>query len=168
MATFNKMIAIGNLARDPEIVDLSNGGKVASFTIAINNRKQNRETGEWENDPAFIECKVFNGSRNLADRVQEKLGKGDPCMIEARVVQERWTDKETGTNRSRLVFVCFDVQKLERAPANRNAPGSEYDESHYGGQPQQRPQQRPQQQEQPQAQPQQTYGGEQKEEDIPF
>src|SRR5690349_1215434 len=60
MANLNKVMLIGRLTRDPEMRSFSNGGKVAKFGFAVNNRKKNSATGQWENDPVFLDVEAFN------------------------------------------------------------------------------------------------------------
>src|SRR5262245_10230883 len=60
MANLNKVMLIGRLTRDPEVRMFSNGGKVASFGFAVNNRRKNQQTGQWEDEPCFLDCEAFN------------------------------------------------------------------------------------------------------------
>ena len=60
MANLNKVMLIGRLTRDPEVRTFSNGGKVAKFGFAVNNRKKNQQTGQWEDDPVFLDVEAFN------------------------------------------------------------------------------------------------------------
>ena len=53
MANLNKVMLIGRLTRDPEVRMFSNGGKVAKFGFAVNNRRKNQQTGQWEDEPVF-------------------------------------------------------------------------------------------------------------------
>ncbi len=115
MANLNKVMLIGRLTREPESRTFSNGGKVASFGFAVNNRKKNQQTGEWEDDPCFVDVKAFNREtgRKLADLVEQYLHKGHQAYIEGHLVLEKWQDKTTNENRSKLVVVLDDVQFLE-------------------------------------------------------
>src|ERR1700722_17490360 len=60
MANLNKVMLIGRLTRDPEVRAFSNGGKVAKFGFAVNNRKKDSQTGQWEDVPMFIDCEAYN------------------------------------------------------------------------------------------------------------
>jgi single-strand DNA-binding protein len=115
MANVNKVMLIGRLATQPEARTFSNGGKVINFRFAVNNRKKNQQTGEWEDDPCFLDVKAFNreNGRKLADLVEQYLHKGHQAYIEGHLVQEKWQDKNTNENRSKLVVVLDDMQFLE-------------------------------------------------------
>jgi single-strand DNA-binding protein len=137
MANLNKVILIGRLTRDPESRTFSNGGKVASFGFAVTGqRKKNQQTGEWEEEPCFVDVKAFNRGdpgqpgRKLADLCEQYLHKGDLAYIEGHLVMEKWQDKTTNENRSKLVVYLDDVQFLTpkadggmaRAPRQAAAP----------------------------------------------
>jgi single-strand DNA-binding protein len=114
VANLNKVMLIGRLTRDPEVRTFSNGGKVAKFGFAVNNRKKNQQTGQWEDDPVFVDVDAFNREtgRKLADLVEQYLHKGHQAYIEGRLKLDQWTDKE-GQKRSRLTVVLEDLQFLE-------------------------------------------------------
>ena len=115
MANLNKVMLIGRLTRDPELRSFQNGGRVASFGFAVNNSKKNKSTGEWENEPVFIDCDAFNREKGqkLADLVEQYLGKGKQCYIEGRLKLDQWQDKQTGDKRSKLKLIVDQVQFLE-------------------------------------------------------
>ena len=116
MANLNKVMLIGRLTRDPEARMFSNGGKVANFGFAVNNRRKNQQTGQWEDEPVFIDCKAFNRGDNgtLADRVEQTLRKGQQIFIEGHLTFEQWDDKNTGQKRSTLRVIVDNFQYLER------------------------------------------------------
>ena len=71
MANLNKVMLIGRLTRDPEIKTFSNGGKVANIGFAVNNRRKNQQSGQWEEVPVWVDLKAFNrdSGRKLADLI---------------------------------------------------------------------------------------------------
>jgi len=115
MANVNKVILIGRLTRDPETRTFASGGKVAAFGFAVTNRKKNQSTGQWEDDPMFIDCKIFNRGENgqQADRFQQTLRKGQQVFLEGHLVLEQWEDKNGGGKRSKHVLVVDNFQSLE-------------------------------------------------------
>jgi single-strand DNA-binding protein len=115
MANLNKVMLIGRLTRDPETRVFTTGGKVCNFGFATNNRKKNPTTGQWEDDPMFIDVKVFNRGENgtLADRAEQTLRKGQQIFLEGKLVLEQWDDKQTGQKRSKHVLVIDNFQYLE-------------------------------------------------------
>lgn len=125
MANLNKIMLIGRLTRDPELRSFSTGGRVAKFGFAVNNRKKNAQTGEWEDDPVFLDCEAFNRGEfgKLADLVERFLHKGSQAYIEGHMQLDRWDDKATGEKRSKLKVVVDAVQFLDPKPAGDGAPG---------------------------------------------
>jgi single-strand DNA-binding protein len=146
MANVNKVLFIGRLTRDPEARTFANGGKVVAFGFAVSNRKKNQQTGEWEDDPMFIDVKVFNRGEfgKQADLAEQSLRKGHQVFLEGHLVLEKWTDKKTNDPRSKHVLVVDNFQFLEpkaegaggggfkkpAAQASRQAPArdQEFDE----------------------------------------
>ena len=114
MANLNKVMLIGRLTRDPEVRTFSNGGKVAKIGFAVNNRKKDQSTGQWVDDPVFLDIDAFNREtgRKLADLVEQYLHKGNQVYIEGNLVLDQWTDKD-GQKRSKLKIVLNDLQFLE-------------------------------------------------------
>jgi single-strand DNA-binding protein len=114
MANLNKVMLIGRLTRDPETRTFSNGGKVANFGFAVNNRKKNQTTGEWEEEPVFVDVKAFNREkgRQLADLVEQYLKKGHQAYIEGHLQLDQWTSQD-GQKQSKLRLVLDDLQFLE-------------------------------------------------------
>jgi single-strand DNA-binding protein len=123
MANLNKVMLIGRLTRDPETRTFTNGGKVASFGFAVNNRKKNQQTDQWEDEPVFLDVKAFNreAGRKLADLVEQYLHKGNQAFLEGHLVLEQWQDKNDGSKRQKLVIVLDNLQFLE--PRADNAAG---------------------------------------------
>ena len=116
MANLNKVMLIGRLTRDPEIRAFSNGGKVARFGFAVNNRRKNQQTGQWEDEPCFLECEVFNRGETgtLADRMEQTVRKGHQIFIEGHLKLDQWNDKTTGDKRQQIKVVVDNFQYLER------------------------------------------------------
>ncbi len=155
MANVNKVMLIGRLTRDPEVRTFASGGKVAAFGFAVTNRKKNQQTGNWEDDPMFIDVKVFNRGENgrQADLAADSLKKGHQVFLEGHLVLETWEDKNGGGKRSKHVIVVDNFQFLERredvggeggsrsqAPARKPAParsapaaGPDYEVENQGG-----------------------------------
>jgi single-strand DNA-binding protein len=115
MANLNKVMLIGRLTRDPEMRTFANGGKIANIGFAVNNRKKNQQTGEWEDEPVFIDIKAANreNGRKLADLVEQYLKKGNQVYIEGNLVLDQWVDKNDGQKRSKLRVNMTDLQFLE-------------------------------------------------------
>lgn len=115
MANLNKVILIGRLTRDPECRTFSTGGKVAKFGFAVNNRKKNTQTGQWEDEPMFIDCEAYNRGEfgKLADRIEQYCKKGGQICIEGRLHLDQWDDKTTGQKRSKHKIVVDEMHLLD-------------------------------------------------------
>src|SRR5215471_20427229 len=118
MAAFNKVILIGRLTRDPECRTFSTGGKVAKFGFAVTNRKKNAQTGQWEDEPMFIDVEAYNRGETgkLADLVRDRCKKGSQIMIEGKLHLDQWDDKQTGQKRSKHKLVADTIQLLDPRP----------------------------------------------------
>lgn len=116
MANLNKVMLIGRLTRDPEVKTFSNGGKVAKMGFAVNNRKKNMQSGEWEDVPVWIDLKVFNRETGAkkADLAESSLKKGAQIFVEGHLVLEEWTGKEDGKKQSKLVVVVDNFEFLDK------------------------------------------------------
>lgn len=157
MATFNKVILVGRLTRDPECRTFNNGGKVARLGFAVTNRRKNAQSGQWEDEPMFIDCEAFNRgeSGHLADTIEKHCTKGSQILIEGKLHLDTWDDKATGQKRQKHKIVIDTMQLLDGKPAQ--------------GQPDTRPPAEQSSQPQPsQQQPQQQAWTPSTGEEIPF
>ena len=109
MASFNKVILIGNLTRDVELKHLPKGTAVCNLSLAVNRRWKN-EAGEEKEDVYFAECKAFG---KQAETIAQYVRKGHPLLVEGRLTREEWDDKKTGDKRSttRIMIETFQFLK---------------------------------------------------------
>ncbi|MDB6028109.1 MAG: ssb [Verrucomicrobiales bacterium] len=122
MASFNKVILIGNLTRDPELRYTPKGTAVAKIGLAVN-RVWKTDTGETKEEVTFIDVDVFS---RTAENVSQYLRKGSPVMIEGRLRLDTWDDKQTQQKRSKLGVVAENVQFLSAGrPADGGSTGGE-------------------------------------------
>ena len=123
MANLNKVMLIGRLTRDPEVRMFSNGGKVAMFGFAVNNRRKNQQSGQWEDVPVFLDIEAFNRGETgrQADLVEQYLHKGSQVFIEGHLQLDQWTAQD-GQKRSKLKIVVDNFQFLEPRGADGAAP----------------------------------------------
>ncbi len=114
MANLNKVMLIGRLTRDPEVRMFANGGKVAKFGFAVNNRRKNTQSGQWEDEPVFLDIEAFNRgeSGRQADLVEQYLRKGNQVFVEGHLQLDQWTSQD-GQKRQRLKIVVDNLQFLE-------------------------------------------------------
>jgi single-strand DNA-binding protein len=135
MANLNKVMLIGRLTRDPETRTFASGGKVANFGFAVNNRRKNTSTGQWEDEPVFIDMAVFNrgetGPRK-ADLAEQYLRKGHQVFIEGHLKLDQWTSQD-GQKRSKLSVIVDNFEFLE--PRGEGSRGPAPAPRRSGGQP---------------------------------
>ena len=115
--SFNKVILIGNLTRDPVSRSMPSGTILADFGLAMN-RRWKSPTGEDQEETCFVDVTCYN---RTADNVCRYLHRGSQALIEGRLRLDQWQDKQTGENRQRLRVVADTVQFLDRA----TPPGGE-------------------------------------------
>lgn len=96
MASYNRVILMGNLTRDVELRNLQSGNAVADMGLAVNERFKNRQ-GEWEDKTNFVDCTLWGRTAEVAS---EYLSKGSPVHIEGRLSYEQW--ESDGQKRSKL------------------------------------------------------------------
>ena len=94
----------GNLARDAELRETANGMAVLNFCVAVNDRRKNPQSGEWEDYPNFIECTLFG---NRASGVAPYLLKGTHVSVSGKLRQDRW--EKDGKKHSKIVIVVDEV-----------------------------------------------------------
>jgi single-strand DNA-binding protein len=126
MANLNKVMLIGRLTDKPQMVNFSNGGKVAKFRFAVNNRKKDPATGQWVDDPVYMDVEAFNRGEfgKLADLVEQYLDKGRQVFVEGHLRMDTWEDKNGGGKRSKLVVVVDNLQFLDSRPDGARAEGT--------------------------------------------
>jgi single-strand DNA-binding protein len=122
MANLNKVMLIGRLTRDPETRTFANGGKVAKFGFAVNNRRKNSSTGQWEDEPVWLDIEAFNRGDfgKNADLVEQYLRKGTQVFIEGHLQLDQWTAQD-GQKRNKLKIVLDNMQFLEGRPDGNGA-----------------------------------------------
>lgn len=119
-ASFNKVLLMGNLTRDPELRYIPSGQPVCSFTIAVN-RVYNSQAGEKKEEVSFIRVVVW---ARMAENCNEYLKKGSPVFVEGRLQSRSWEDKDGG-KRSTLEVVAQSVQFLSRGTSRTTDSSSE-------------------------------------------
>lgn len=108
MASFNKVILVGNLTRDPELRYTPKGLAIAKIGIAVN-RQWRTESGEQKEEVTFVDVDAFG---KQAETLGQYMRKGSPILIEGRLRLDQWDDKQTGQKRSKLGVVVEGFQFL--------------------------------------------------------
>ena len=107
--SINRVCVTGNLTRDPELRATQSGSQVLSFGIAVNDRRKNQQTGEWEDYPNFVDCTMF-GTR--AEAVSRFLAKGSKVAIEGKLRYSSW--ERDGERRSKLEVIVDEIEFMSR------------------------------------------------------
>ena len=109
--SINRVNITGNLTHDPELRATAGGTQILAFGVAVNDRRRNQQTGEWEDVPNFVDCIVF-GQR--AEAVSRFITKGSKVAIEGKLRFSSWETKE-GQRRSKLEVVVDEIEFLSRS-----------------------------------------------------
>ncbi len=108
MASFNKVLLMGNLTRDPELRYTASGAAVASFGLAVN--RKYKAGDEWKEEVCFVDITVW---AKQAENCAEYLHKGSPIFVEGRLNYQSW-ESDTGQKRNKLEVVASTIQFLGR------------------------------------------------------
>ena len=108
MASYNKVILMGNLTRDPELKRTSTDMAVAQIGIAVNRKYKDRE-GNQKEETTFVDCEAWG---KTAETMAKYLSKGKPVFLEGRLKLDQWQDKD-GNNRSKLKLVIENFQFID-------------------------------------------------------
>ena len=126
--SINRVNISGNLTRDAELRQTQGGMAILSMGVAVNDRRKNQQTGEWEDVPNFIDCTMF-GSR--AEKLAQYLAKGSKVAIEGKLRWSQW--EKDGSKRSKLEVIVDEIEFMSRGGQQRqqqqNASADLYDEN---------------------------------------
>ncbi len=115
--SINRVIISGNLTRDSELRSTASGLPVLGFGVAVNDRRKNQQTGEWEDYPNFIDCTMF-GAR--AESLSRYLSKGTKVSVEGKLRWSQW--EREGQKRSKLEVIVDELEFV----SSRNSDSSSY------------------------------------------
>jgi single-strand DNA-binding protein len=124
--SFNQVILMGNLTRDPELRQTPNGQSVCSFSLALN-RSYKGADGNWTEATDYIDVVAWGP---LGERVTQYLTKGRPCLVNGRLQSRSW--EQDGAKRSKVEVVAQDVTFLGGAGGESGGArpgGGEYDQT---------------------------------------
>ncbi len=136
MASFNRVILVGNLTRDPELRYIPSGTAVSDIGLAVNDRVKRGD--QWVDEATFVDITLWGRTAEIAN---EYLSKGSPVLIEGRLKLDRW--EKDGQKHSKLKVIGERLQMLGSRDGARgggrsssgsgstggDAPHSQYDES---------------------------------------
>ena len=123
IVSINRVNITGNLTRDPELRATQSGTQVLHLGVAVNDRRRNPQTQQWEDYPNFIDCVMF-GTR--AEAIQRYLSKGTKVAIEGRLRYSSW--ERDGQKRSKIEVVIDEIEFMS------SRQGGASDQGGYGQQ----------------------------------
>ena len=121
--SINRVVISGNLTRDPELRSTQGGMEILALGVAVNDRRKNQQTGEWEDVPNFVDCVMFG---NRAKSVSRFLSKGSKVAIEGKLRWSQW--ERDGQKRSKIEVIVDEIEFMtsradgQHAAAPQTAP----------------------------------------------
>jgi single-strand DNA-binding protein len=109
MASFNKVILVGNLTRDPQVKYTPSGTAVSEIGLAVNRTWFDKQSNTRREETTFVDITLWGRDAEVAG---EYLSKGRSILVEGRLQLDTWDDKQTGQKRSKLRVVCEKFQML--------------------------------------------------------
>ena len=138
MNDINSCILIGRLTRDGELTYTQNGKARLAFSLAVN--RSIKQGDQWADDTAFFDVTCWGP---LAENLKQRIGRGSQVGVVGRLCQDRWQDKQTGQNRTKIYILAESVEVLKGLnqqnqqgyPQNQQNYSQEYQqgEMNYGG-----------------------------------
>lgn len=116
MASFNRVVLLGNLTKDPELKKAPSGVSVARLRLAVNETFRDRQSGQPKEVACFVDVAVWD---RQADSCGQYLKRGSQVLVEGRLVYEEWKNAQ-GEQRNRLSVRADRVQFLNNPVAHRD------------------------------------------------
>ncbi len=116
--SINRVVLTGNLTRDAELKQTSGGMAIVKMRLAVNDRRKNASTGQWEDSPNYIDVTMF-GSRGEA--LSRFLSKGKQIAVEGKLRWHEW-ESSAGEKRNGLEVVADDIELLGGRGDGAGAP----------------------------------------------
>jgi single-strand DNA-binding protein len=132
MASFNKVILVGNLTRDPQVRYTTGGTALAEIGMAVSRQWFDKQTNQKKEETTFVDVTLWGRQAEVAG---EYLAKGRPVLIEGRLQLDQWDDKETGQKRSKLRVVGESMQMLGSRQDGGGNRGGQSAGGYQGGAP---------------------------------
>ncbi|MCX6725129.1 MAG: single-stranded DNA-binding protein [Candidatus Saccharibacteria bacterium] len=136
--SFNQVILMGNLTRDPEVRQIPSGQAVCNFSLALN-RSFKGADGEWQEATDYIDVVAWGP---LGERIAQYLTKGSRCLVQGRLQSRAW--EQDGQKRSKVEVNANDVTFLDsRSAGGDSEAGSSYSQAPAGGNDKPKPSKKP-------------------------
>lgn len=134
--SINQVMLSGNLTRDPELKATRGGYQILTFGVAVNERRKNQATGEWEDVPNYVDCTMFG---NRAEKLSAYLSKGQKVAIAGKLRYSTFEDR-SGNKRSKLEVVVDELEFMGQRQQQPQQGGYQAPNPNYATQYQQPPQ----------------------------
>lgn len=124
--SINQVLISGNLCRDAEIRETSGGHAIVSFTMAVNDRRKNPQSGEWEDYPNYVDCTMFGA---YAKAIHERLTKGSKVCLHGKLRWSQWEARDGSGKRQKLEVIGENIElmsKSDRASGSAPSYGEAY------------------------------------------
>lgn len=144
MASYNKVILMGNMTRDPQLTYTSSNTAVCKFGLAMNHTWKDRDSGQKKEQVTFVDCVCFGRSGEV---INQYMSKGRPIHVDGRLSLSQWEGQD-GTKRSKIEVIVENFTFVggggdgggggrSRAPQQAGAPQGQggYDQGGYSGPP---------------------------------
>ena len=122
--SINRVCISGNLTRDAELRRTQGGMSILSFSVAVNERRKNNQTGEWDDYPNYIDCSMF-GTR--VEKISGSLTKGTKVSIEGKLRYSSW--ERSGQKHSKVEVIVDEIEFMSKRQRQEQQPYNMYDES---------------------------------------
>lgn len=122
MASFNSVVLLGNVTRDPQVKYLPSGTAVCELGVAVNREWTDKKTNEKKTETCFADVELFARTAEIAG---EYLRKGSQVLVSGRLAMSEWTDKQSGQKRSKLKVVGETLQMLGSKSERSEKPASQ-------------------------------------------
>jgi single-strand DNA-binding protein len=133
MASYNRVILMGNLTRKPELRYAQNGTAICKVGLAVNRRYKD-QSGEWKEQPTFVDVTIFGKRGEAFSKYHDK---GKPAFIEGSLRLDTWDDKQSGEKRSKLYVVGDNWEFVGsgggRVSSDEGSGGESFEGSSVGG-----------------------------------
>jgi single-strand DNA-binding protein len=117
VASYNRVVLLGNLTRDIEVKYIQSGTAVANASLAVNEKRKDNN-GQWVEDVTFVDLTLWGRTAEVAG---EYLSKGSPVLVEGRLKQEQW--EKDGQKRSKMIVVVEKLQMIGSKSGGQRSNG---------------------------------------------
>ncbi len=122
MSSFNKVILMGNLTRDPQVKYTPGGTAVAEIGLAVGRKWLDKQSNQWKEETTFVDITLWGRTAEVAG---EYMQKGKSVLIEGRLRLDTWDDRESGQKRSKLKVIGENLVMLGGKQGEKSEPRPE-------------------------------------------